>query len=252
MVNFGKVRMAKSTLLTTTWCSWDLLTSFKVCLHAKESGVRKATGSYRTYSSLVKLHPWFLSLRWKTWFRQNCKLGSWVLEWKTCLCAELRKFAVEDLLSAELQPWFLSLRWKTCLRQNCNRGSCSCSDGLALGQNTLMIMMMIFCTKCWWRDMSIYLVFSEFTSKPMSLFSFMKISVFFLSSKYTNDIREEIKRRINVGNACYYSLEKILSSCLLSKKLKVNTYCIGLKLLYYRLYCMVVKLGPSPWERSID
>ena len=40
----------------------------------------------------------------------------------------------------------------------------------------------------------------------------------------TNDIREEIKRRINMGNACYYSLEKILSSCLLSKKLKVNTY----------------------------
>ena len=32
----------------------------------------------------------------------------------------------------------------------------------------------------------------------------------------TNDIREEIKRRINMGNACYYSLEKILSSCLLS------------------------------------
>ena len=42
----------------------------------------------------------------------------------------------------------------------------------------------------------------------------------------TNDIREEIKLRINMGNACYYSLEKILSSHLLSKKLKVNTYKI--------------------------
>ena len=40
----------------------------------------------------------------------------------------------------------------------------------------------------------------------------------------TNDIREGIKRRINLGNACYYSLEKILSSHLLSKKLKINTY----------------------------
>ena len=40
----------------------------------------------------------------------------------------------------------------------------------------------------------------------------------------TNDIREEIKRRINMGNACYYSLEKMLSSRLLSKKLKVKTY----------------------------
>ena len=38
----------------------------------------------------------------------------------------------------------------------------------------------------------------------------------------TNDIREVIKRRINMGNACYYSLEKIFSSRLLSKKLKVN------------------------------
>ena len=40
----------------------------------------------------------------------------------------------------------------------------------------------------------------------------------------TIHISEEIKRRINMGNACYYSLEKILSSRLLSKKLKVKTY----------------------------
>ena len=43
---------------------------------------------------------------------------------------------------------------------------------------------------------------------------------------YTNDIREHINRRINMGNACYYSLEKSLSSHLRSKKLKVNTYKI--------------------------
>ena len=40
----------------------------------------------------------------------------------------------------------------------------------------------------------------------------------------TNNIREEIKCRINIGNACYYSFEKMLSFHLLSKKLKVNTY----------------------------
>ena len=40
----------------------------------------------------------------------------------------------------------------------------------------------------------------------------------------TKDIHEKIKLRINMGNVCYYSLEKILSSHLLSKKLKVNTY----------------------------
>ena len=111
-----------------------------------------------------------------------------------------------------------------------------------------------------------YLVFSEFTSKPMSLLAFMKISAFsptqrfdYTSTKFyenrwssfsekkpliknqniqnqniviwnlsfenvekfrylgvivtnTNGIREEIKRWINMGNACYCSLEKILSS----------------------------------------
>ena len=55
-------------------------------------GVQKATGSYNTYSSLVKV-----------------------------------------------QPWFLSLQCKTCIRQNCSLGSCTCNQGPALGQNTLIM-----------------------------------------------------------------------------------------------------------------
>ncbi|KAJ4427741.1 hypothetical protein ANN_25394 [Periplaneta americana] len=39
-----------------------------------------------------------------------------------------------------------------------------------------------------------------------------------------NNTREEIKHRINMGNACYYSVEKLLSSSLLSKNLKVRIY----------------------------
>ncbi|KAJ4431157.1 hypothetical protein ANN_19752 [Periplaneta americana] len=39
-----------------------------------------------------------------------------------------------------------------------------------------------------------------------------------------NDTLEKIKRRINMGNACYYSVEKLLSSSLLSKNLKVRIY----------------------------
>ncbi|KAJ4439207.1 hypothetical protein ANN_07326 [Periplaneta americana] len=39
-----------------------------------------------------------------------------------------------------------------------------------------------------------------------------------------NDTWEEIKHRINMGNACYYSVEKLLSSSLLSKNLKVRIY----------------------------
>ncbi|KAJ4437772.1 hypothetical protein ANN_13710 [Periplaneta americana] len=39
-----------------------------------------------------------------------------------------------------------------------------------------------------------------------------------------NDTREEIQLRINMGNACYYSVEKLFSSRLLSKNLKVRIY----------------------------
>ena len=54
-MNFGEVRkarVAKFTLLNSTLGS---LGSFKVCSDAKESGLRKATGSYRTYLSLAKI-----------------------------------------------------------------------------------------------------------------------------------------------------------------------------------------------------
>ena len=56
----------------------------------------KATGSYCTYSSLIKLQPWFLILRWKTCLRQNCNLCSLSLQWKTCFWAEI-------------QSWFLTV-----------------------------------------------------------------------------------------------------------------------------------------------
>ena len=39
-----------------------------------------------------------------------------------------------------------------------------------------------------------------------------------------NCIQEEIKCRLNSGNACYYSVQNILSSMLLSKNLKIKIY----------------------------
>ena len=39
-----------------------------------------------------------------------------------------------------------------------------------------------------------------------------------------NSIQEEIKSRLKFGNACYYSVQNLLSSSLLSKKLKINIY----------------------------
>ena len=80
------------------------------------------------------------------------------------------------------------------------------------------------------------LVIENLSSVNVEKFKYLGITV-----TDTNGIHKEIKHRINMGNACYYSLEKILLSYQLTKKLKVNTY----KLLYYQLYCMVMKLGLS-------
>jgi len=43
-----------------------------------------------------------------------------------------------------------------------------------------------------------------------------------LSNK--NSIQEEIKSRLKLGIACYYSVQNLLSSSLLSKKLKIKIY----------------------------
>ena len=44
---------------------------------------------------------------------------------------------------------------------------------------------------------------------------------------YKNSTKEEIKSRLKVGNACYYSVQNLLSSSLLSKKLKIKIYRVS-------------------------
>jgi hypothetical protein len=39
-----------------------------------------------------------------------------------------------------------------------------------------------------------------------------------------NDIRDEIKSRLNSGNACYYSAQNLLSSRLISKNITIKIY----------------------------
>ena len=39
-----------------------------------------------------------------------------------------------------------------------------------------------------------------------------------------NSIQEEIKSRLKSGNGCYYSMQNLLSSSLLSKNLKIKIY----------------------------
>ena len=84
VVNFGEVRGAQLAKFTRPTFTLLPLGSFQILRSVQmlKSGVRKATGSYRTYLSLVKLQPGFLSLRWKTCLWQNCSLGS-------CTCSEV-------------------------------------------------------------------------------------------------------------------------------------------------------------------
>jgi hypothetical protein len=39
-----------------------------------------------------------------------------------------------------------------------------------------------------------------------------------------NDMHDEIKSRLNSGNACYHSVQNLLSSRIISKKLKIKIY----------------------------
>jgi hypothetical protein len=52
-----------------------------------------------------------------------------------------------------------------------------------------------------------------------------------------NCMHEEFKSRLNSGNACYHLVHSVLSSCLLSKNVKVKIYKT-----IYQLFCMGMKL----------
>jgi len=56
-----------------------------------------------------------------------------------------------------------------------------------------------------------------------------------------NSIQEEIKSRLKLENACYYSVQNLLSSGLLSKKFKINI------LVYRTIILPVVLYGCETW-----
>jgi hypothetical protein len=59
-------------------------------------------------------------------------------------------------------------------------------------------------------------------------FKYLEITV-----RNQNLIQEEIKTRLNLGNACYYSIQKLLSSRLQSKNIKTTVYKIMILLVVF-------------------
>ena len=57
------------------------------------------------------------------------------------MCGKQRETTAPIQSLVKLQPWSLSLQRKSCLRQNCSLGTCACSEGPALAQNTLIMMI---------------------------------------------------------------------------------------------------------------
>ena len=63
----------------------------------------------------------------------------------------------------------------------------------------------------------------------------------YLGTTLTNQncVAEEIKSRVSSGNACYHSVQNLLSSSLLSKNLKIKIY----RTIILPIFCMDVNLG---------
>ena len=58
-----------------------------------------------------------------------------------------------------------------------------------------------------------------------------------------NSIPEEIKSRLRLGNACYHSVQNLLSSRLLSKNLKIE--------IYRTIILFVVLYGCETWSLTL-
>jgi hypothetical protein len=76
--------------------------------------------------------------------------------------------------------------------------------------------------------------------------SFKNVSQFkYLWTTVTNQnlIQEEIKRKLNSGNACYHSVQSLLSSRLQSKNLKIR--------IYKTIILPVVLYGCETWSLTL-
>jgi hypothetical protein len=78
------------------------------------------------------------------------------------------------------------------------------------------------------------------------IISFERVEDFkYLGTSLTNQnsIQEEIKRRLKLGNACFHSVQNLLSSSFLSKHLKIK--------IYKTILCPVVLYGCETWSLTL-
>jgi len=76
--------------------------------------------------------------------------------------------------------------------------------------------------------------------------SFERVDRFkYLGTNLTNQnyIQEEIKNRLKSGNVCYYSVQNLLSSSLLSKNIKIK--------IYRTIILPVVLYGCETWSLTL-
>jgi len=67
------------------------------------------------------------------------------------------------------------------------------------------------------------------------------------TTKNQNCINEEIISRLISGNACYHSVQHLLTSSLLFKNMQIKIHSI----MIFLLFRLGVKLGLSQWGRNI-
>jgi hypothetical protein len=58
-----------------------------------------------------------------------------------------------------------------------------------------------------------------------------------------NCIHEEIRSRLNLGNACYHAVQNLLSSCVLSRNVKIR--------IYKTIILPVVLYGCETWSHTL-
>jgi hypothetical protein len=84
------------------------------------------------------------------------------------------------------------------------------------------------------------------SAPPYLNFSKQNVAHFrYLITNITNEnlIQEEIKRTLNSGNACYHSVQKLLSSRLLSENIKIRIYNI--------IILPVILYGSETWSLTL-